>query len=131
MEMHVVMRGDRRSIERGWFVMPVAKSGFNLFVDAVTNRLHDFCVDDIALCVDRNLNDYVAGEVARNLGAIDRIRKNDRVCNVHVVAKDWPVDKAAKRRACFGVKFASFGVRFNLSAFFGWLPFLGLPRWSR
>jgi len=48
-EVHVVARGYGRAVERGWLVVPAAKRGFDLFVDAVADGLHDLGFDYVAL----------------------------------------------------------------------------------
>jgi hypothetical protein len=127
--MHVMMRGDRSSIERGWLIMPPAKSGLDFLVNPVADGLNDFRVDNVTFRVDGDFNDHVAGEVVRKLGAVDGLGKDDGISDVHIVAKDWPIDEAAERRARFGVEIPSIGVGFNLAPFFRRLPFLRLPLW--
>src|ERR1035438_5638363 len=83
MEVHVVPGGDWRSIKRGWPVVPSAKSGLDLFVDPVANRLHNFGFDDIALRVNGHLDDDIALQVSGELGARHgRIWKHDRIRDV-------------------------------------------------
>ena len=60
MEVYVVLGGDGCAVERRGLVVPAAKSGFDLFVDAVADRLHDLGFDDVALGVDRHLNDDIS-----------------------------------------------------------------------
>src|SRR5450759_3985957 len=60
MEVHVVPGGDWRAVERGRLVVPPAKGSLDFFVDPVADRLHDLGLDDVALGVDRHLdNDWI------------------------------------------------------------------------
>ena len=63
--MHVVVRSDRRAVERRRLVVPSPKRGLNFFVNPVANRLHDLGLDDLALGVDRDLDYDVPNEITR------------------------------------------------------------------
>ena len=52
MEVHVDVRRYRSAIERGRLEVPSAHGGFDLLVDAVADRLHDFGFYHVALGVD-------------------------------------------------------------------------------
>ena len=67
--MDVLLRGNGYAIQRGGLVAPLAKSGHNLFVDPVTNRLHQFRLDDISQRIDRDFDNHIALQVARKFRA--------------------------------------------------------------
>jgi hypothetical protein len=60
MEMDVVSGGYGSAVESRWLIVPAPKCGFDFFVDAMADRLHDFGFHHIALRVDRDLDHYVA-----------------------------------------------------------------------
>ncbi len=108
--MHVVMRRDRRAVEGGRLVMPAAESGFDFLVDAMTDRLHDLCFDNVPLRIDSNFDDDVAGEASGKLGTIHgRIGIDGWISHVHIVPENGPINDAAERRACFGIDRSFFG----------------------
>ena len=93
--MHIVVGGYGRAIQRGRLIMPAAEGGFDFFVDSMADSLHDFGFDYVALRIDGDLDDNVADEVARKLGAIDgRIGIDGREGDVHFMADDGSVDDA-------------------------------------
>lgn len=111
MEVYILTRGDGSSVERGRPVVPATKSGFDLFVDAVTNGLQKLGFDHIALGVDGHLDDDISDYVARKCGAVDRwIGVDDRIRDVDFVAGDRAVNHGSERRPGLGVLAASFGV---------------------
>src|SRR5713226_6935117 len=111
MEVHVVPGGDWRAIARGRLVVPSAKGGLDLFVDPVTDRLHNFGFDDVALGVDRDFDDDVALQVPGKLGARHRrIWIHDRISDMDFMAGDRSVNHGAERRASTGVVAGGFRV---------------------
>ena len=72
MVMDIDARCDRRSVEGGRLKVPPAERGFDFFVDAVADRLHDLGFYDAALGVDGHGNDYVAHQIFRELSPVDR-----------------------------------------------------------
>src|SRR6266849_10386755 len=113
MEVHVVPGSDWRAVERGRMVVPAAKGGLDLFVDPVTDRLHNFGFDDVALGVDRNFDDDVALQVPGKLGARHgRIWIHDRIRDVDFMTSDRSVNRShsAQRRPSAGVVVGGFRV---------------------
>jgi len=110
-EVYILTRGDGSSIERGWPVVPAAKSGFDLFVDAVSDGLQKLGFNHIARGVDGHFNDDIADNVMRKRRAVDRrIRIDDRIRDVDFVAGDRAVNHGSERRSGLGVLAASVGV---------------------
>src|SRR5258708_8864542 len=104
MEMYVVPGSDWRAVERGRLVVPAAQGGLDLFVDPVTDRLHNFGFDDVALGVDRDFDDDVALQVPGKLGAGHRrIWIHDRISDMDFMAGDRSVNHGAERRTSTGV----------------------------
>lgn len=60
MEVHVDVRCYRIAIKRGWLEVPAPHSGFDLLVDSVADRLHDFRFYDIALGIDGHYDHDIA-----------------------------------------------------------------------
>jgi len=60
MEVYIVPGGYGSAVESCWLIVPAPKRGFDFFVDAMADRLHDFGFHHIALRVDRHLDHYVA-----------------------------------------------------------------------
>src|SRR5713226_6484555 len=111
MEVHVVPGCDWRAVERGRLVVPPTKGGLYLFVDPVTDRLHNFGFDDVALGVDRDFDDDVALQVPGKLGARHRrIWIYDRISDMDVMSGDRSVNHGAQRRASTGVVAGGFRV---------------------
>jgi len=129
MKVHVVVRGDGRAVESSGLIVPAAERGFDFFGDVAVDGLHDFCLDDVALGVDRNLNDDVADEVAGQGVAIDgRIGIDDGKSNVDFVAEDGAVDDAAEGGAGLGIFGALVGFGVELMMLLGSLRFFCLGR---
>src|ERR1700674_2894261 len=113
MEVYVVPGGDWCAVERGRLVVPAAQGGFDLFVDPVADRLHNFGFDDVALRVDRDFNDDVALQVPGKLGArYGRIWIHDWIRDVDFMAGDRSVNHcdSAQRRSGAGIVIAGFRV---------------------
>ena len=96
MEVYIVPGGDGRAIEGGRLVVPPAQGGLDLFVDSVADRLHNPGLDDVALGVNRHLDDDVAHQVSRKLGAVHgRIGIHGRIRDVDFVAGNRAVNHGA------------------------------------
>jgi len=94
--MYVVPGGYRRAIERGRLVVPAAEGGLDLFVDAVADRLHNFGFDNVPLRIDCHLDNHVAHQITRKLGAIHgRVWKHGWIRDVDFVAGDRSVNQGA------------------------------------
>jgi len=101
--MYVLVRGHGCAIQSGRLIVPPPEGGFNFFVDVMADGFHDLRVDHIALRVDGDLDNYIAHEVARKVGAINlRLGKN-RKRDVDFMAADGTVNNRAERRAGFGI----------------------------
>ena len=91
--MHIVPRGNGSAVERCRRVVPSPQGGFDLLVDAVSNRLHNFGLDNITQRVDCDFNDHVADQISRELAALNRrIGINNRISDMHLVTNDRAVD---------------------------------------
>src|SRR6202162_4726447 len=113
MEVYVVPGGDWRAVERGGLVVPPPQGGLDFFVDPVADRLHNFGFDDVALGVDRDLNDDVALQVPGKLGSrYGRIWIHNRIGDVDFMAGDRSVNHSysAQRRSSAGIVVAHFRV---------------------
>src|SRR5271155_659951 len=130
MEVHIVPGGNWCAVERGWLIVPAAKRGLDLFVDAVADRLHNLRLDDVPLGIDRHLNDDIAYQVPRKLGAVHgRIGIHDRIRDMALMAGDRPVNHGAQRRSGVGVVVARFRVGDYLLRR-GHGLWLGLRKWA-
>ncbi len=67
--MNVVLRRNGDAIKRSRLIAPLAQRGDNLFVDSVADRLHNSRLDDVALRVDGDFDNYIALKVAREFRA--------------------------------------------------------------
>jgi hypothetical protein len=93
-----------------WLVAPAAKRGFNLFVDPVADRLHNFRLDHVSLGVDGDLDDYISLQVVGKCSAVHgRIGIYDRIGDVDFMPGDRSVNHRAQRRSGAGIVVASFG----------------------
>src|ERR1700693_1049943 len=93
MEVYVVPGGDWRAVERGRLVVPAPQGGFDLFVDPVADRLHDFGFDDVAMGIDRDFDDDVTLQVPGKLGSrYGRIWIHDRIRHVDFMAGNRSVN---------------------------------------
>lgn len=118
MEVHIVAGGYWRAIQRGGLVMPAAKSGFDLFIDAMTDCLHDLGFDHIALGIDRNFNNNVAHQISRKFGAIDRrIGVDGWIRDVDLMSGDRAIDQGSQRRSGMRVVIALLRVGNDLLGF--------------
>ncbi len=70
MEVYILSRGYGSTIQRGRLIVPLPKYCFNFLVDSMTDRLHDFGSNHVALRIDRHFNDDIALEVSRKSGAV-------------------------------------------------------------
>jgi len=132
MEVHVVPGGDGRAVERGRLIVPAAKGGLDLFVDAVADCLHNFGFDDVALGVDGDFDDDVALQVPGKLGARHRrIWVHDRIGDVDFMTGDRSVNHGAQRRSGVGIMIAGFRVGQDLLRLWRRLWRLGLRAWAR
>ena len=109
--MHVVPGGDGHAVERGRLIVPAAKRGLDLFVDAVADRLHDFRLDHVSLGVDGDFDHDISLQVAGKFGAVHgRIWIYDRIRDVDFMSGDWPVNHRAQRRSGARVVVAGFRI---------------------
>src|SRR5450755_425645 len=109
MEVHIMPRCYWRTIQRGWLVVPPAQSRLDFFVDAMTDSLHDFSFDDVALGVDRHLDHDIANQVTGKLGAVyRRIGIYGRIGDVDFMARDRSIDKGSQGRS--GVRVVIAGI---------------------
>jgi len=132
MEVYVVLGGYWCSVERGGLVMPAAKRGLDLFVDAVANRLYDFRLNYIALGVDRHFDNDISHQVARQFGAVDgRVRIHHGIGNMDLVTGNRSINHSAERRSCMRIVVASL----SIGQFWLWLRRrllrLRSRKWSR
>ena len=131
MVVEVMPRRHGRAIERGGLVVPAAQRGLDLFVDSVPDRLHNLGFDDAALGVDGHLDDDVAHQVPRKLGAVEgEIRKHHWIRDVNFVAGDRPVNHGAQRRPGVGIVLACFRIGHDLLGLWGSFWRLGLRAWT-
>lgn len=127
MEVNIVLRSDRSAIQRGRLKVPLAQSGFDLFVDAMTDRLHNFGFDDAALRVDGDFDDDVSDDVARKRIPVNgRIGINSGISNVDFVSGHWTINHGSKRRTGMGIMVAGFGIRERLFRLFNRSCWLGM-----
>jgi hypothetical protein len=113
-EVHVVPRGDRGTIQRGGLVVPPPQSSLDLFINAVADCLDNFRLDHIALRVDRHFNHHIAHQIAWQAGTVyRRVRVNSRICDVDFVAGNRAINHCPKRRPGMGVPVAGIRVGYN------------------
>ena len=118
MEVDVVLGGNGCAIEGGGLEVPLAESGHHFFVDAVANRLQKSGLSDVALRVDGDFDDDVPLQVTRKFGTRHRrVRKDDGIGYVHLVALDGAVNHGAKRRSGASIAICSFRIRRNHQMF--------------
>ena len=123
MEVDVVLGCDRGAIEGGGLEVPLAESGHHFFVDAVANRLHQPGLSDVALCVDSDFDDDVPLQVTRELGTRHRrVRKDDGIGYVYLMALDGAINRGAKRRSGASVAICRFRIRRDDQMFFHRFP---------
>ena len=109
--MDVVPGGDWGAVEGGGLVVPAAEGGFDLFVDAVADGLHNFGLYYVALRVDGYFDDDIAHQIAWERGAIHgRVGKYGGIGDVDFVAGDGSIDHGAERRSGVGVVVARVGI---------------------
>lgn len=123
--MYVVMRGDGRAVQGRGLVVPAPEGGLDFFVDAMPDGLDNPGVDHIALGINGDFDDDVAGKVARKLSTVNRrIGVNDGIGYMDFMAGNWAVDDCAERRSGLGGDVTRLRIRFT------GMKLLGGPRFS-
>src|SRR5271166_6510197 len=85
--MHHVLRGDGHSIAHGGAEVPSLQDRQDLLLDAVADALKQSGLDDIALSVDCDLDNYIPFDASRQIGARHRwIWENFRQCRHNFIA---------------------------------------------
>ena len=74
MVVDILLRCDGDAVASGWAEAPVLQSFENLAVDCRSQTLNDNFLDDRALFVDGDFNDYVSLKTAQFVGSDARIR---------------------------------------------------------
>src|SRR5271165_5353633 len=86
-EMHHVLRGNGHPITHGGAEVPSLQDRQDLLLDAVADALKQSGLDDIALSVDCDLDNYIPFDASRQIGARHRrIGENFRQCRHNFVA---------------------------------------------